>query len=259
MTRLPLAAVLVASAALLLLLGLPSLVLLLRALDPALLPNFVEPVVIDALRLSLGTTSLSLLLTLLFGTPLAYLLARFDFRGRALLDALMDLPLVLPPVVAGVMLLLVVGRRGLLGGPLAELGIALPFTTAAVVLAQLFVAAPLYIRTMKAGFGRGNRDLEAAAVTLHASRWRTFWRVTLPLTWPSFVEGCVLSWTRALGEFGATIVVAGNLQGRTQTMPLAIFSALERDLEAALALSALLAGLAFTLLLLFRWTLERAR
>ena len=259
MTRLPLAAVLVASAALLLLLGLPSLVLLLRALDPALLPSFLEPVVVEALRLSFMTTGVSLALTLLFGTPLAYLLARFDFRGRALLDALMDLPLVLPPVVAGVMLLLVIGRRGLLGAPLAELGLSLPFTSVAVVLAQLFVAAPLYVRTMKGGFGRYTGDLEAAAVTLQASRWRTFWRVTLPLTWPSFIEGCVLSWTRALGEFGATIVVAGSLAGRTQTMPLAIYAALERDLDAALALSALLATLAFALLLLFRLTLERPR
>ncbi len=257
MTRLPLPAVLVASAAMVLLLGLPSLALLIRILRPELWAGLFSPVVIEALRLSLVTTGLSLGLILLFGTPLAYLLARFDFRGRALLDALMDLPLVLPPVVAGVMLLLVVGRRGLLGAPLSALGISIPFTTVAVVLAQLFVAAPLYIRTMKGALRQTPNDLEAAAVTLHASRWRTFWRVTLPLTLPSFVEGCVLSWTRALGEFGATIVVAGSLSGRTQTMPLAIYATLERDLDAALALSAILAAVAFGLLLAFRLTLER--
>ncbi len=258
-TRLPAAPLVVAGLAMILLLCLPTLVLLARAANPTLIDTLLGSTVTEALRLSLLTTGLSLLLTVLLGTPVAYLLARYPFPGRALLDALIDLPLVLPPVVAGVGLLLLFGRRGLLGGLLTDLGIQLTFTTTAVVLAQLFVASPLYIRAMKAGFGQTPSHLEAVAVTLHASRWRTFWRVSLPLARSSMIEGCVLAWTRALGEFGATIVVAGSLAGRTRTMPLAIYATLERDFDAAVVLSAILAITAFGLLLLFRLTVERGR
>ncbi|MEJ2288361.1 MAG: ABC transporter permease [Deinococcales bacterium] len=237
---------------LMLLLVLPTLALLLRAARPELAAALLDPTVTAALRLSLATTGVSLLATVLFGTPVAYLLARFEFRGKVLLEALLDLPLVLPPVVAGLALLLLLGRRGLLGAPLADLGVHVAFTSTAVVLAQLFVASPLYIRSMKAAFRSTPRSLEAAAITLHASRLRAFRRVTLPLTLPAFVEGCVLTWTRALGEFGATIVVAGSLAGRTQTMPLAIYAELERNLDVALAMGAILTLAAFALLLLFR-------
>lgn len=250
--RLPRRALLLASSALLLLLVLPVAALLVGSLRPEPVLSLGADVVLDALRLSLATSAAALALTLLLGTPVAYLLARYDFRGRRLLEAVIDLPLVLPPVVAGVMLLLVFGRRGLLGAPLAELGVRVAFTSAAVILAQLFVAAPLYVRSAKAGFRRGAASLERAALTLHASRWRVFVRVTLPLAAPGLIEGAVLAWTRALGEFGATIVVAGSLQGVTQTMPLAIYATLERDLDAALAMSALLAIVAFGLLLAFR-------
>ena len=237
---------------LMLLLVLPTLALLVRAARPALGSALLDPTVTAALRLSLITTAVSLLATVTFGTPIAYLLARYTFRGKVLLEALLDLPLVLPPVVAGLALLLLVGRRGLLGAPLAAIGLHVPFTSTAVVLAQLFVASPLYIRSMKAAFRSTPWSLEAAAITLHATRLRAFRRVTLPLTFPAFIEGCVLTWTRALGEFGATIVVAGSLAGRTQTMPLAIYAELERNLDAALAMGAILTLAAFGLLLLFR-------
>lgn len=250
--RLPWSLVAITGSVMILLLILPVLVLVVQALRPAFVATLLSPTVTEALKLSLTTSSISLALTILFGTPVAYLLVRYHFPGKRLLNPLLDLPLVLPPVVAGIGLLLIFGRRGLIGGPLSELGVSIAFTSTAVVLAQIFVASPLFIRAMKVGFSGTLPQLEAAALTLHASRWRTFWRVTLPLSAPSFIEGCVLAWTRSLGEFGATIVFAGSLAGRTRTMPLAIYSTLERDLDAALTLSALLAVVAFMLLLLFR-------
>lgn len=240
-----------------LLLVLPTLVLLVRALAPARLPDIVRPAALEALRLSLLTTSISIAITLLLGTPVAYLLARRRFFARGFLDALIDMPIVLPPVVAGVSLLLVFGRRGLLGAPLHSLGIDLAFTTTAVVMAQVFVASPYFIRTMKAGFASVPQRLEAVSWTLGKSERTTFWRVTFPLALPYLVEGTVLAWARALGEFGATIVFAGSLAGRTRTLPLAIYAALERDLDSALSLSALLAVTAFVLLVAFRLALRR--
>lgn len=242
----------VASLALLVLLVLPVGVLLVRALAPSALAPLLAPAATEALRLSLMTTGLSMALTVLLGTPVAYLLARYDFLGRRLLDTLVDIPVVLPPVVAGVGLLLVFGRRGVLGEPLSAMGINLAFTTSAVVLAQLFVASPFYIRALKIGFRNVPEELEAAALIDGADRWRAFWRVTWPLTLPAFTEGLVLAWARALGEFGATIVFAGSLQGRTRTLPLATYAALERDLDAALALSGVLTVAALGLFLVFR-------
>ena len=243
----------------LVLLVLPTGVLIVRAVRPSVVEALLQPAVVEALRLSLLTTGLSMVLTLLLGTPVAYLLARYRFPGYRILDTLLDLPVVLPPVVAGVSLLLVFGRRGVLGAYLSSLGINLAFTTSAVVLAQLFVAAPLYIRAMKAGFAGVPTRLEAVSLTLGRGRWSTFWRVTWPLTRPYLIEGLVLAWARALGEFGATIVFAGSLAGRTRTMPLAIYAALESDLEAALALSALLAITAFVLLFAFRLLVRSQR
>lgn len=246
-----------ASAALLLLLVLPVAVLLVRALAPSSLATLLAPAATEALRLSLLTTGISMALTVLLGTPVAYVLARYSFRGRRLLDVLVDLPVVLPPVVAGVGLLLVFGRRGVLGEPLGNLGLSFAFTTSAVVLAQLFVASPFYIRALKVGFRGVAGELEAAAMTDGADRWQVFWRITWPLTLPAFTEGLVLAWARALGEFGATIVFAGSLEGRTRTLPLAIYSALERDLDAALALSAVLTVMALGIFLVFRAVVRR--
>jgi molybdate transport system permease protein len=242
-----------ASLVLIALLGLPTAVLLWRAVQPAALETLLAPAAVEALRLSLLTTGLSMGLTVLLGTPLAYLLARYRFRGRRLLDALVDLPVVLPPVVAGVALLLVFGRNGVIGGPLDALGVPLAFTTAAVVLAQTFVASPFFVRTLKVGLAAVPRELEAAALTDGANRWQAFWRVTLPLASGAFLEGLVLAWARALGEFGATIVFAGSLAGRTRTLPLAIYAALERDLDAAVALAGILTVAALILFLVFRW------
>jgi len=242
-----------ASLVLIALLGLPTAVLLWRAVQPEAFQTLMAPAAAEALRLSLLTTGLSMGLTVLLGTPLAYLLARYRFRGRRLLDALVDLPVVLPPVVAGVALLLVFGRNGVIGGPLDDLGVPLAFTTAAVVLAQTFVASPFFVRTLKVGLAAVPRELEAAALTDGANRWQAFWRVTLPLASGAFLEGLVLAWARALGEFGATIVFAGSLAGRTRTLPLAIYAALERDLDAAVALAGILTVAALGLFLVFRW------
>lgn len=236
-----------------LLLGLPVLALLLSALESDLLAQLNRPMVAPAIRLSLVTTAISAALILLSGTPLAYALARWRFTGRRLVDTLVDLPVVLPPAVAGLALLVAFGRRGLVGGALAGLGISLPFTTTAVVLAQTFVAAPFYVRAARVAFAGVDRDLEEVALTEGASEWQVILHVTLPLARRGLASGLILSWARALGEFGATIMFAGNLLGRTQTMPLAIYIGLESDLGAALALSALLIVLSLGLLLALRW------
>jgi molybdate transport system permease protein len=211
---------------------------------------------LDALRLSLITSTLTLLLALILVTPLAYLLARADFRGKRFVDTLIDLPLVLPPTVAGVALLVAFGRRGVLGDPLEATGIELAFTTAAVIVAQLFVSAPFLARSLKAGFEAVDPAYEAVSATLGVSPLRTFWRVSLPLARPALVGGAVLCWSRALGELGATLIFAGNFQGRTQTMPLAIISAFQSSggLAGAIALSVILVAVAFALLLLLRFS-----
>jgi molybdate transport system permease protein len=229
----------------------PLLALLWRA-GPSLGAGVANPLVFDALRLSLLTAFLTTVLSILLGTPTAYLLARRSFPGRSVLNSLIDLPIVLPPAVAGLALLMAFGRQGLLGRPLAILGISLPFTTAAVVIAQTFVAAPLYIRGARVGFASVDRRLERMAATLGASGWSIFWRVTLPLAGRSLLSGAVMTWARALGEFGATIMFAGNFQGRTQTMPLAIYMGLQQDLGAALTVAAILLLVSFSLLIIMR-------
>jgi molybdate transport system permease protein len=242
-----------------LLLGLwliPLAALLLRGLGAGALDYWADPMVQQALRLSLLTSTIASGLVLLTGTPLAYALARWEFRGRAALDVLIDLTLVLPSAVADVALLIAFGRRGLLGPLLTELGISLPFTTAAVVMAQVFVAPPFFVRAARIGFDAIDPQLEEAATTEGASQWQLFRHVMLPLAGRSVLSGLVLCWTRALGEFGATILFAGNMAGRTQTMPLAIYLGFERDVGVALALSVLLL-LVSTLLLLAIRSLER--
>ena len=234
--------------------ALPLLALILRAaMTGNLLQQLAQPIVLSALRLSALTSLASLLIIILVGTPTAYLLARSTFPGKRLLDVFIDVPLALPPVVVGVALLLVFGRLGVLGRWLQPLGIEIAFTTLAVVLAQVFVAAPFYVRSAKIGFARVDPELEEIAVTLGASTWQTLRYVTVPLAWPALVGGAVLSWARALGEFGATIMFAGNFTGRTQTMPLAIMTALESDLQTAIVLATLLVIATFVALFLFRW------
>lgn len=217
-----------------------------------------QPLVTEALRLSVITSLSSLLLAVVFGTPIAYLLARRHLPGAALLDTLIDLPMVLPPTVAGVALLMAFGRRGLLGSWLDAVGIQIAFTTVAVVLAQSFVSMPFYIRAARAGFQSVDQELERVAYTLGYSAFSTFLRVTVPLALPALLGGAVMAWARALGEFGATIMFAGNLIGRTQTMPLAIYIAMESDLTAALVLSAILVIVSFSVLFFVRLLLHRS-
>ena len=194
-----------------------------------------------ALTLSLTTSAVALAVILGLGTPLAYLLARRRFRGARLIDTLVDVPIVLPPAVAGIALLMAFGRRGIVGRWLAEAGVTIGFTTTAVILAQVFVAAPFFVRAAKSGFARVDRDLEDAAADLGAPPLTVFRTVTLPLAWPGLVAGAVLAWARALGEFGATIMFAGNFPGVTQTMPLAIYGRFGAgDLQSALLLSLVL-------------------
>ncbi|MGH8868759.1 MAG: ABC transporter permease [Actinomycetes bacterium] len=228
---------------------LPLSGLLVRAPWTSLDRILAESQVVDALRLSLVCASAATVLSLVFGVPLAWVLARARFRGRGLLRALVTLPLVLPPVVGGVALLLAFGRRGIVGQYLdAWFGLTLPFTTPGVVVAETFVAMPFLIVTMEGAFRTADRGYEEAAATLGASRLAVFRRVTLPLVGPSLMAGSVLCWARALGEFGATITFAGNFPGHTQTMPIAVYLALEREPEAAIALSLVLLAVSIAVL-----------
>lgn len=229
----------------------PILALVWRgATTPGFWAGLREPLVLEALRLTLVTTSATLLLVVLTGTPLAYLLARGRFPGRGLVQTVADLPLVLPPMVAGVALLMAFGRRGLLGDPLALFGVDLPFTTAAVVLAQVFVAGPFYVRGATLGFRGVAREVEEAAAMDGATFWQGFRRITLPLALPGLSGGAVLCLGRALSEFGATLLFAGNFEGRTQTMSLAILQAMQSDLPAALVLAVLLVAVSTGVLVL---------
>ncbi len=245
----------VAAATLLaLFLGLPVAALVARSLGGGLLgaATLSRPVV-DALALSLVTTLASLLLAVAFGLPLAFVLARRRFRGKALVEAIVDLPIVLPPAVAGLALLLVLGRRGWIGGPLDELGITIPYTTLAVVLAQTFVAAPFFVRAARAGLAAVDPDLEDAARVDGAGEANVIRRVTLPLAAPALAGGLVMTWARALGEFGATIMFAGNFTGRTQTLPLVVYGEFQGgDLEAALAAATILVVAALGVLVAVR-------
>jgi molybdate transport system permease protein len=203
-----------------------------------------------ALWLSVKTTVTTLVVMITFGTPLAYWLAKSQFRGKKWLEVALQMPIVSPPAVVGVGLLLVFGQRGLLGESLTLFGIAIPFTSVAVVMAQLFMSAPFFIMTARQAFEAVDDQLLAVSRTLGVSRWKTFLRVTIPLALPGLLTGVALGWARALGEFGATMMFAGNLPGKTQTLPLAIFTAMESDTDVAVAISALLLAVSFILLML---------
>ncbi len=237
---------------LLLFLLLPLLALLFYSSPAELAANVRLPQVQQAIGLSLRTSSWATLAAVALGLPVAYLLARRQFPGRLLLDNLIDLPIVLPPAVAGLALLLVFGRRGWVGAPLAELGIRITFTELAVVMAQTFIAVSLFIRAASIGFAAVEPELEDAAAIDGANRWQSFWRITLPLSRRAVLTGVALAWARALGEFGATIIFAGNFPGRTQTMPLAIYLGFELDLDVAVTLSVILVACSFIVLLLIK-------
>jgi molybdate transport system permease protein len=223
-------------------LALPVVVLIGRALfTGTVLGALATPAVTDALLLSLVTTALALVLVALLGTPLAVFLARRSGRGRGLLETVVDMPIVLPPSVAGLALLLVFGSRGLVGGPLNDAGLTIPFTTFAVVLAQVFVAAPFFIRSARAGIASVDHELEDAARVDGAAERHVFRWITVPLAAPTLAAGLVMTWARALGEFGATIMFAGNVAGRTQTLPLVVYGEFQSgDLDASIAAAAVL-------------------
>ncbi|MEU4579834.1 ABC transporter permease [Nonomuraea sp. NPDC023979] len=228
---------------------LPLAGLLIRAPWATLPSRLAEPQVLEALRLSLVTATVATAVCLVLGVPLAWLLARVSFPGRRVVRALVTVPLVLPPVVGGVALLLVLGRRGVAGQWLeSAFGVSLPFTTAGVVVAEAFVAMPFLVISVEGALRGADQRFEEAAATLGASRWTVFRRVTLPLVMPGVVAGAVLCWARALGEFGATITFAGNFPGRTQTMPLAVYLALETEPEAAIVLSLVLLAVSVIIL-----------
>jgi molybdate transport system permease protein len=212
---------------------------------------------LTAIRISLVTSISTVGISLLLGTPVAYLLSQRRNRLNRIIDTLIDLPIVLPPAVAGVALLLAFGRRGILGIWLASLGISLPFTTAAVIMAQTFIAAPLYIKAATLGFDAVDCELRKAAALDGANRWQTFRYVMFPMARSSILSGCLMTWARAMGEFGATIIFAGNFPGRTQTMPLAIYIGFEIDLNVALTLSVILISFAFLTLILVKGFLHK--
>jgi molybdate transport system permease protein len=235
----------------LLFLALPVAVLIVRSVvDGSLTDALTTPVVLDALLLSLVTTAISIVLTVTFGLPLAWLMARRTFPGSWLVETIVDLPIVLPPAVAGLGLLLVFGRRGLIGD---TLGLSIPFTTFAVILAQTFVSAPFFIRSARTGFVHVDQDLEAAARVDGASEFQLFRRITAPLAATALAAGLVMAWARALGEFGATIMFAGNIEGRTQTLPLVVYGEFQGgDLDASIAAAAILIVAAFGVLIAVR-------
>lgn len=237
---------------------LPLAALFLRISPAELVMNMLQPVVLQALGLSLATTFTSTILILVLGTPVAFALARRCFRYQRLIDTLIDLPIVMPPAVAGVALLMAFGRRGLLGSTFEILGINIAFTTTAVILAQIFIAAPFYIKSAALGFASIDSEIEQAASLDGADAWQKFRHIIVPLSWTALLSGSMLAWARALGEFGATIIFAGNFPGRTQTMPLAIYIGFELDLSIALTLSVILISLSFLTLLFVRWVLEHS-
>lgn len=213
---------------------------------------FSSAVVLDALRVSIITSLIAAFVSTLLGVPLAFVLARVPFPGRDVVRAIVTLPMVLPPVVGGAALLFAFGRRGVFGEVLDGAGLTLPFSTVGVVMANTFVAMPFLVITVEGALRSLDGRHERAAATLGAGELEIFRRVTLPLIAPSLRAGIVLAWARALGEFGATITFAGNLQGRTQTLPLAVFVTLESDRDAAIAISLVLVVLSVVLLIALR-------
>ena len=238
--------------------SLPMVSLILWTVNENAWRAMATPAAREALLLSIRTTSISLVVIILVGTPAAYVLARAEFSGKKAVDSLIDVPAVLPPSAAGIALLLAFGRLGLVGEHLNAFGITVSFTTAAVVIAEVFVAAHFYVRQAAVGFAQVRRDVEEAAMVDGASRFSVFIRVTVPLAFPALVAGAVMAWARALGEFGGTIIFAGSFPGVTQTIPLAIFAARESNFDAAVALSVMVLVFAFAVILVARFLLGKA-
>lgn len=241
---------------LLLFITLPLVALFLHISPAKLTAALNGPTVRQALGLSLSTSLATMLITILLGTPVAYRLAQRQFLSYHIFDSLIDLPTVLPPAVAGVALLIAFGRRGVFGNWLGSIGIGIPFTTLAVIMAQTFVASSLYVKSAAAGFATVSEELKGAASLDGANEWQIFSAIAIPLAGPALLTGSVMTWARALGEFGATMIFAGNFPGRTQTMPLAIYMGFEIDLDVALTLSLILVGFSFLTLILVKGLLH---
>lgn len=233
-------------------LALPIAALFFRTTPDLFFASLSNPQVISALWLSLATSLVSLSIVILVGTPFAFVHSRSVYPGKIIVDTLIDLPLVLPPAVAGFALLVLYGRMGLLGQYFNMVGISIAFTTLAVIMAQIFVASPFYIRQAKSLFEQFDRNYEYTARTLGASPLRTFLTITLPLTSGGLISGAVMTFGRALGEFGATIMFAGNLPGVTQTMPLAVYVGMESDFNLGLTISILLVLISFAIMIAVR-------
>lgn len=224
--------------------AIPILALFFRVEPASILESLRTPQARQAIVLSLWTSAVCTLLAIVLGTPVGLLLARRNLRFGRLIDTLVDLPILIPPSVAGIALLMAFGRRGVIGAALNDLGIQMAFTPAAVILAQLFVSAPFFVKAASLGFAGVDEETREAAAMDGANQWRQFWRILVPLSWPALLTGAVTTWARALGEFGATIIFAGNFPGRTQTMPLAIYLGFEMNLDVALTLAVIMIGLA---------------
>lgn len=241
----------------LLFITLPILAIILKVPILDFFDNLDQTQMLQAIKLSIVTSLTTMVITLLFGTPVALLLSNRNFRFYRLIDTLIDLPTVLPPSVAGIALLMAFGRKGLFGGVLTAMNISIPFTTLAVILAQTFIASPLYIKAATIGFSALDLELKQAAALDGANRWQIFRYLSIPMSWTSILSGGVMTWARAMGEFGATIIFAGNYPGRTQTMPLAIYIGFEIDLNVALTLAILMICFSFFTLILVKSLLHK--
>ncbi|WP_241215196.1 ABC transporter permease [Thermobaculum terrenum] len=251
-------ALIIASAPMMLFLVIPMIALVAQAPLEEVIAYLTDQQVSMAIALSAYTTITTTCVTVALGTPLAYLMARYRFRGKKMLDTLIDLPLVLPPSAAGIALLLTFGRHGILGERLADLGLQIPFTPLAVVLAQTFVSAPFYIRATMNGIASVDSSLEEAGMVDGAGSLRLFWSITFPMARVAMISGAIMTWARALGEFGATIIFAGNFPGRTQTIPIAIYLGFNIDLESAVVLSAILLCVSFGVIMIVKWALKQS-
>ncbi len=238
--------------------ALPVVALFLKSPLDTTLRSLHDPMVMDALRLSLMTSTITTITVVIMGTPIAYVSARFQYFGKELADSLIDLPVIMPPAVAGIALLMAFGRMGIVGQYLNGFGISIAFTTLAVIIAQVFVSSPFYIRQARTSIEDVDLAFENAARTLGASRVYTFFHVIIPIAMNGLVSGAIMAFARSLGEFGATIMFAGNFQGRTQTMPLAIYTAMQGDLDVSLCLAIILVAFSFMVIFLVK-TLTRRR
>ena len=237
--------------------ALPVAALFLKSPLGTILRSLHDPMVMDALRLSLMTSTITTITVVIIGTPIAYVSARFNYFGKELANSLIDLPVIMPPAVAGIALLVAFGRMGIVGHYLNSFGISIAFTTLAVIIAQVFVSSPFYIRQARTSFEDVDLAFENAARTLGASRVYTFFHVILPIAMNGLISGAIMAFARSLGEFGATIMFAGNFPGRTQTMPLAIYAAMQGDLDVSLCLAIILVAISFMVIVLVKTLTQR--